>query len=55
MGLGMICERSKQLNAVSMLTGSFGVEIDMPSERRTLAVAAAARRWSERDLWRIPE
>jgi hypothetical protein len=51
----MTCEGSKQLNAVSMLTGSFGVEIDIPSERRTLAGAATARCWSERDLWRISE
>jgi hypothetical protein len=51
----MTCERSKRLNAVSMLTGSFGVETDVPSVRRTFAGAAAARCWSERDLWRISE
>ena len=32
----MSCERSKQLNAVSMLTGSFGTEIEIPSERKNL-------------------
>jgi hypothetical protein len=38
MALEMTCERSKELKAVSMLTGvSFGMEINVPSERRICA------------------
>jgi hypothetical protein len=38
MALEMTRERSKELKAVSMLTGvSFGMEINVPSERRICA------------------
>jgi hypothetical protein len=51
MALRMTCERSKELNAVSMLTGVFFRDGDQRPEReKESAQEASARWWNERDL-----